>query len=228
MNYLTVQLDRPSIERHIVVVSLPMATFPSAEEIITKNGGKPLILQRSLRSLVFYFLAFFAATLVVYLLNWWLADFRFSEDLPVIKHLSVRWLAIVPALILLETLRKYHDDLYVFEGHRILHKSGRLSLSYAQPMIKYSDIRGIAVHQDIYGRLLNYGRIDIGTAAHEGKELQLEGVLNPSRLETLVDELRSRSKVIEAKEIKSLKTLREARNVREDPKKKPLNPEHHP
>jgi len=204
-----------------------MTSFPSAQEIIStsqrKGDGNALVLQRSLRSLIFYFLVFFMATIVVYLLNWWFADVRLSEELPIIRHLSVRWLAIIPAVILMETLRKYHDDQYVFEGHRILHKSGRLSLNYAQPMIKYSDIRGIAVHQDIYGRLLNYGRIDIGTAAQEGKELQLEGVRNPAALETLIDELRSQSKSVEAKEAKSLRTLRDASSAKITPKKSPGN-----
>lgn len=120
--------------------------------------------------------------------------------IPVIKHLSPRLIAIIPLLILLELLRRLHNDLYIFGMHRLTHLRGRLSFSYNVPVIKYADIRAINVMQDFWGRVFNYGDIAIGTAAHDGNELVISGVNAPVELATLLDQLRSQSMSVEAQE----------------------------
>lgn len=177
-----------------------MSIYPTIEELPLQSKNKVLFkVQRSPRSTLSYiFLAIFLA-FVVFVLNYNFPHFRVSETTPVLKWISFRWLAIFPAIVLLEMIRKYHDDLYIFGKHRITHLNGRLSLSYSIPVVKYQDIRAITVTQDIVGRVFNYGTVEIGTAAQEGAELKIEGVRNPWELADLVDELRSRSRQIARK-----------------------------
>lgn len=104
---------------------------------------------------------------------------------------SVRWLALLPAIVLLEFFRRLYDDLYIFREERVLHHDGRLSLNYIVPSVRYSDIRAITVYQNIWGRLLDYGVVEVGTAAQDGAEVSLIGVRDPKGLARLLDELRN-------------------------------------
>jgi len=105
--------------------------------------------------------------------------------------ISVRWLAVVPAAILLEIFRRLYDDLYIFREERVLHHDGKLSLTYVVPAIRYSDIRAITVYQNVWGRLLDYGDIAVGTAAQDGAEISFIGIRDPKGLARLLDELRN-------------------------------------
>jgi hypothetical protein len=128
---------------------------------------------------------------LVYLLIDWLEDRPWLEKLPVIKYISPRWLGFIPAVFLLEIFRRRHDDLYTFAENRIMHRAGRLSLNYRVPSVQYTDIRSIRVVQSIWGRMLGYGNVELGTAAQEGVELTLEGVLAPQDIADLLDGLRA-------------------------------------
>lgn len=169
-----------------------MSLYPDARTLLNQPTGSTLLeVRRSLRSVFKYVFAFLFLTVAVYALTWLFGDVRPFPDTPILRHLSLRWLAILPALTLVEIVRKYHDDLYIFLDQRILHHDGRLSLSYNVPAVRYSDIRAITVYQDIFGRLLGYGNIAVGTAAQEGAELTLEGVREPKELARLLDDLRN-------------------------------------
>lgn len=170
-----------------------MNRYPHLDELDTAlKAGSVLEVQRSLRSILSGFAVFLFSVLVVYLLNYFFHEWRPPLDIPVIRHLSTRWLSVIPVLILVEILRRYHDHLYIFDNRRITHKSGRLSLAYSIPVIKYIDIRGIKVQQDILGRILDYGSVSLGTAAQEGDEMFIVGILAPNELADLVDQLRTR------------------------------------
>jgi hypothetical protein len=49
------------------------------------------------------------------------------------------------------------------------------------------------VKQDIWGRIFNYGSVDVSTAAQTENELIIDGVLHPWELAMLIDRIRSRS-----------------------------------
>jgi len=172
-----------------------MAPYSKFEQQIIQRDGKILFeMRRSPRSILSYIFTFLVLTAVVSLIIYFFPDNQVMKDVPIIKHISPRWLALLPLLVLFEMFRKYHDDLYVFTQHRLTHRSGRLSLSYSVPAIKYIDIRAIDVLQDIPGRIFNYGTIEIGTAAQEDSELCMEGVLAPKKIADFVDNLRSHSR----------------------------------
>jgi len=165
--------------------------YPSAKEVL--NGGDPsclLEVHRSLRSILPLVLGFFVSAGTVFLAISWLEDSAWTQ-LPMIRYISPRWLGIIPALFLLELLRRQYDDLYIFSESRIQHKAGRLSLNYRVPSIKFVDIRSIRVVQSVWGRILGYGNIELGTSAQADSELLLIGIVAPRELADLIDDLRS-------------------------------------
>lgn len=180
-----------------------MAYYPSYPEVLQQPDKSCLFsVKRSLRSIIPNIFYFLIALLVVGILEYYFYDLQ-MPDLPLVRHLSIRWLGIIPFVFLMEVLRRYHNDLYTFSEHRLTHQGGRLSLSYSVPLINYVDIRAITVQQDIFARILDYGNLLIGTAAVDGNELVMHGVRSPVELAALIDDLRSNSKNKRVQEAKS-------------------------
>lgn len=185
-----------------------MANYPDLHTLLANPDKDRLYeLHRSWRSFLGIGLLLAFSVLVVYLLNYFFHDVRFNTELPVIKYLSVRWLALIPIGILLELLRRRKDDLYIFGIDRLTHLNGRLSLAYSVPSIRYSHIRAITVRQTLIGRIFNYGDIECGTAAHEGVELTVNGVVDPYALSRLIESLRDYNREHEADAGESAQTV---------------------
>ena len=171
-----------------------MAVYPTFEEVVAgEDKNKLLEVRRSFFSVLSSLTLFFVLVIVVYSLNVAFGDWRVPKSIPVLHHISLRWLSLVPALVLLEVLRKYHDDLYVFAMHKITHHQGRLSLRHTLPSLKYVDILAVRVKQDIWGRIFNYGNVELDTAATSGVELTMSGVRAPREIAEIVDQMRRRS-----------------------------------
>ena len=103
---------------------------------------------------------------------------------------SLRWLGIIPAVILLEIFRRSHDDLYVFSNDAATHYEGRLSLNSSVPSVKYADIKAITVEQSLLARIFDYGDILLDTPAQDTVEVTVAGVRAPLELALLIEELR--------------------------------------
>ena len=145
----------------------------------------------SLRSILAYIILAMVSAYAVFFLNTHWKHRVLFEGMPVLHHLSPRWFAIIPMLFILETIRRYHNELYVFEIDNVLRKGGRLALKSVTPRVKYLDIRSIECTQDIFGRMLDYGDLVLTTAGQERSNLVLAGVANPRRLMKLIDGLRT-------------------------------------
>lgn len=173
-----------------------MSIYPEWDALTAKiqevdsSTESVLEVQRSLRSILSNLILCFVTALIVILINFSYHTWDWPRSFPILRNASPIWLAIIPLGILIESIRRYHDDLYVFGVERLTHRAGRLSLRYQVPKIKYSDIRAITVYQDLLGRLFDYGDIEIGTAAQEGSEIVIEGVRDPEGLSALIDNLR--------------------------------------
>lgn len=166
--------------------------YPTAEEVLSGDDRSCLFqAKRSLRSILPLIFGFFFSALCVYYVILRLEDSQWLLTLPLIKHISPRWLGLIPAFFLLELLRRQYDDLYIFSDNRIQHKAGRLSLNYRVPSIKFVDIRSIRVIQSVWGRILGYGDVELGTSAQSETELSLLGMLAPRELAQLIDDIRS-------------------------------------
>lgn len=169
-----------------------MAAYLPAE-LLVKSGRTPLLkVRRSIRSELSNVILLLLSVGAVLLLNHYFLDWK-PPPWPIIEHLSIRWLFAVPVLLLLEMIRKYHDDLYLFGVHRVRQLDGRLSFTYQRPNVRYSDIKAIRICQDIPGRIFNYGSIELSTAGTDAGEMCLEGVVAPFDLVEVIEGLRRHS-----------------------------------
>jgi len=172
-------------------MSLPAPDiYPDLETLLEGEDQESLLrVRRSVRSVLAGIALFIVTAVLVYILNFYFGHLRLPTDLPLIRSISLRWLAVIPAGIALELVRRYNDDLYVLGVEVITHYEGRLSLNYKVPAIKYAHIRAIAVDQSILARIFDYGTIALGTAAQEGSELSMYSVRAPRELAALIEEL---------------------------------------
>ncbi len=177
-----------------------MAAYPDIQSVLNTDKHELLEVRRTVKSVAPAVLLFIAVVVAVFFLDSYLIDWR-PPDIPIIRHFSIRWLSIVPAMLLLEILRECNDDLYVLELHRITRYEGRLSLNYLVPNVRYCDIKAICIKQGLLGRMLNYGDIELSTAATDGTELPLAGVASPEELAHLIEALRKNSITLERRAV---------------------------
>ena len=171
--------------------------YPEFETLIQNpNTNRLLEVRRSPISMLSLIAFFIISVVGVYFAIHYIHESFIFALLPD-SVVSPRLLTAIPLLLLLEILRRLHNDLYILSQHRITHLHGRFSLSYNVPVIKYVDIRAINVIQDFWGRIFDYGDVAVGTAAHEGNEILIHGVKSPDKLALLLDQLRSHSIAIE-------------------------------
>ena len=155
--------------------------YPTAEELLNNpsQDGTLLRFHRSKRSFIQHWLWMLVALIIAYR---WSINFDYFPWL--------KGLYLLPVLIFVNIIRLILDDEYTLEQAQIRKVDGKLSLKYKRPVIQYRDIRGIVIQQGIWGRLLNFGNLYIGTAAESGSEMCLPGVVDPQDLAELIDELR--------------------------------------
>ena len=167
-----------------------LMTYPDSTTLLqNSNQTRLLEVRRTPSSLLSLISLFLLTAVVTFFCQAFFAQSKFFAEL--FGFVNPRYFAAIPVVIFIEILRRYHNDLYIFSAHRLTHLRGRFSLAYHVPVIKYSDIRAINVVQDFWGRILNYGDVVIGTAAHQGNELVMSGVKDPEELAYLIDSLRS-------------------------------------
>lgn len=165
---------------------------PAFEQIIrAPNRNALLVLKRCVLSLMPRLILFGCSVIVLFFFNLYVASF---EGIPLLASLSPRWVALFPLIILLDTMRIYYNDAYVFGERKLTRHQGRFALTSSYPSIKYVDIRGITVHQTFWGRVFNYGDVAIGTAAQAGEELVIEAVEDPKAVVVIVEKLREHNR----------------------------------
>lgn len=177
-----------------------MSYYPAIEEIMRRVDNaeekEKVILEtrKSWRSILSSMLLFFVAAVAIIALNVFFPDANLLGLFSSETRVSIRWLAVIPAILLIEIIRKYHDDLYIFTPHTLTHYDGRLSLNFSVPNIRFIDVRAVICYQDILGRLLDYGDLEVDTAAQERSEMYLVGVRSPRELGEIIEALRTRSR----------------------------------
>jgi hypothetical protein len=102
----------------------------------------------------------------------------------------IRWAGLIPLGFFLSIVHFRFNNAYIFDSTDIYREEGRLSLCYKNPSIRYADIKGITVYQSFWGRVFNFGSIELGTAANEGNELIIQGIRGPHELAELIEALR--------------------------------------
>lgn len=168
--------------------------YPELEELLEgQDPERLLVVHRSLWSILSNLVLFFILTALVYLVILAFGDVRLPQNIPVLRHVSLRWLAVIPVLALLEIVRRYHDNLYVLGSDTVSHFAGRLSLNSSLPSLKYTDIVTVGVKQDILGRIFDYGNVLLDSAGESRVELTMTGVRSPREVVRLVEGFRKHS-----------------------------------
>lgn len=172
-----------------------MSTYPDYQSLLESPDSNDVMrIKRSVASILSLCAKVFISILLVVLINLAFGGVvRLSLLWSALPDISLRWLALLPALLLLNAVREYHDDIYIFGIHGITQHQGRLSLTKRVPYVKYSDILSLKLRQDPWGRIFNYGNIELDTAAEDGVELTIEGISSPNELFKLVEQLRLHS-----------------------------------
>ena len=114
-----------------------------------------------------------------------------AETHPAVKSyigyisLSLLTLIIVVGLfILLYIFLDRRGKKYTVTTRRVTARKGIVTKTVDE--VNIAHIRSMNVRQDLWGRLLNYGDIFIGTAGTEGVEVTIFGVQDPVSLKELI------------------------------------------
>ena len=166
--------------------------YPPIEEIFSRTDTPRLLeVNRSVLSIASAIIWFILSSSIAIIILSYFGNVSIFTNIPLLSSIKLRWIVLIPAIQLLAILRLYHDNLYVFYKNRMTHLGGRLSLQYYVPEINYKDIRAIGVQQDILGRILDYGNIQIDTAAMDTSEIIIEGVRAPFELSKIIEFFRA-------------------------------------
>lgn len=98
-------------------------------------------------------------------------------------------LGIVLALVIFGdiVIRRFRHQ-YTISADTVESREGILARNTVQ--ILCSDIRALVVNQNVFGRLLNYGDLEISSAADAGIKVAFKGVPRPYNIRDIVLHLR--------------------------------------
>lgn len=173
-------------------------TYPSFEEIVAREGDRELFATyRSFNSLLPLILIFLVVAGLSVILT-----VIFSQGLVLSKFLnfSPRWFSLPAVIILLEILRRRYNDKYILGREILSHIGGRIALKYYIHIIKYSDIRAVNVVQSFWGRILNFGTLEVSTAAQGEGDVFFYGVKSPEELAQIIEQFRGENQKRHSKE----------------------------
>lgn len=107
-------------------------------------------------------------------------------------------LAFIPILIflpfapLLRAIIYVYDSRYVIDDVGVEAQIGRLSIKLRQPRLRWEDIRGSALKQGLWERILNIGTIEVDSAMTDDVEIVMSSVESPRRVHQLIQRERER------------------------------------
>lgn len=157
-----------------------MASKQSKIEALNSKleSGEAWVFHRSPRSVLPEFLILSLLTLGAAVLT---ANYpALSQKVDFILSKSFSLPALIPLIYLAYVIHRLRDSRYTVTADRVRATHGRLSFRKQDHEIDIADIRGVEIDRPFLGRLLNYGNLEIGTAAHQGEEIIVEGIFDPS------------------------------------------------
>lgn len=143
------------------------------------DGSHNFKCRRSIIALFFKALGWLIPISIWYILLHFLATqghIIIASKLPAITF----FYRLVCVAILLEMLRLFFNDLYIFGSNRIVNMSGIISLNARRTSITYEDIRDVGINQSLLGRIFNYGSVMLGTAALDAYEIEFKDLNDPA------------------------------------------------
>ncbi len=166
-----------------------MQFYPSLDELLSGRDKERLLVVSPTYYACFSLLCLFVGSVLVLL--YLTITLCGGGDGSLCSPNFIRVLGLIPLVFLAMALRFRYDTQYILGEVDITGQLGRISFSYEVPSIRYTDIKGVVVDQPFWGRIFDYGDVELGTAASAGNELIIRNVRAPSQLAALVEALRS-------------------------------------
>ncbi len=94
--------------------------------------------------------------------------------------------AIFPLVFGAYLLHQLYNSRYIVGADSVRATHGILSFIRHDNEISVADIRGVEIDRSIWGRIFNVGTIEIGTAAHQAKEITIAHVYDPSLIRNVI------------------------------------------
>lgn len=91
---------------------------------------------------------------------------------------------VIGLILLIYVYLDHRGKKYTVTDRRVTAKKGILTKTVDE--VNIAHIRSMNVKQDLWGRMMNYGDVFIGTAGTEGVEVTIRGVKNPVALKDLI------------------------------------------
>lgn len=171
-----------------------MAFYPDIDAIYDPEANRPLFeVKRAYISMLSHFVVAFLMIIAIVIVDVLAYDSEQGHIVLLFGLIPPRFLAVAPALILLNVVRLHYNDLYSFQSHRVVQYGGRIAVQFERPQVVYLDLKAVNVQQDLVGRIFNYGDVQLGTPAEAGYEMTIKGVRGPEELAKKINRLRTLS-----------------------------------
>lgn len=99
-------------------------------------------------------------------------------------YLPIFWL--IPLSIFLESVVRIYNVLFRIDRNGIKAWHGIVSLNQKITNIRFEDIRGVELRQNIWERMMDVGTIEIGTSASKTVDLIIDGIEAPYEVQVLI------------------------------------------
>ena len=107
-------------------------------------------------------------------------------------YLSLPLFWLIPLGLYLDLLYRIYNVRYALDPRYLEARLGVLSLSQNIVRVRYEDIRGVETDQSVIGRALDFGTVQVGTAATGGMEIVLVGIGAPKEVREVIERERDR------------------------------------
>ena len=151
---------------------------------------KEILIPRDWRSEFCTIIFFFIASIVSIFLSDNFPNTILNQKVPlsdsIALDISVPLLWLIPFFTFIIMVVRIYNVRYSLNATGIEAIEGRISFWQKSAIIKYEDIRAISANQSLLERVLDIGRVTIGTAATGGVEIYLDGIASPKEVQDLI------------------------------------------
>lgn len=143
-----------------------------------------------------------------YLLSWSIISGELLKigGTRVILHLPLLW--FFPFSFLATAIYRLYNVRYVIDGDGIVAINGILSFKIRTVHVRFEDIRSVKTHQNLMGRLLDIGALEIRTAATSQLEIFMEGVGAPHDIHSMIESEKAQRQHLSARPQKNNRSRR--------------------
>ena len=101
--------------------------------------------------------------------------------------LSFSLLSILTVFVFLLILRNHYNQKLIVGSNFVICKSGIISINQQDVRLDFENIRGIEIDKSILDRILNLGKLKIGSSSTDQIEIIFSGLRNPNQVRALIE-----------------------------------------